>query len=69
MREIRSLPILVLALLATLTVLPGQDSKQGIAPVRILPAQPPEPLVRPGPEPDLELLFTSDVQGFYQPCG
>lgn len=37
--------------------------------VEILPAGPPEPLVAPGPPPDLEILLTSAVQGYYQPCG
>jgi hypothetical protein len=37
--------------------------------VEILPARPPEPLVAPGPTPDLEILLTSAVQGYYQPCG
>ena len=26
-------------------------------------------LVKGGPEPDVEVLFTSEVRGFYQPCG
>ena len=30
---------------------------------------PPGPLLEPGPVPDLEILFSSDVQGYYQPCG
>ena len=39
--------------------------------VSILPSgtKPPEPLVNPGPEPDVEILFTSEVRGYYQPCG
>jgi hypothetical protein len=37
--------------------------------VEIHPARPPEPLVAPGPAPDVEILLTSAVQGFYQPCG
>jgi len=37
--------------------------------VEIHPAGPPEPLVAPGPAPDLEVLLTSAVQGYYQPCG
>jgi len=37
--------------------------------VEIHPATPPEPLVAPGPAPDLEILLTSVVQGYYQPCG
>jgi len=37
--------------------------------VEIHAAAPPEPLVAPGPAPDLEILLTSVVQGYYQPCG
>ena len=37
--------------------------------VEIHPARPPEPLVAPGPAPDVEVLLTSAVQGYYQPCG
>ena len=46
-----------------------QPRVRGIPSVRILPAQPPEPLVTLGPVPDLEILFSSEVRGFYQPCG
>jgi len=48
----------------TLKVRPGQ-----VPAIEILPAQPPEPVVPPGPEPDVEILFSSEVKGFYQPCG
>ena len=37
--------------------------------VQILPVQRAQPLVAAGPEPDLEILFTCEVMGFYQPCG
>lgn len=47
----------------------AQQGRGQSSPIRILPPQPPEPLVRGGPEPDLEMLFTSEVHGFYQPCG
>lgn len=47
-----------------LKIRPGQ-----VPAVEILPATPPEPLIPPGPAPDLEILFTSQVQGYYQPCG
>jgi hypothetical protein len=47
-----------------LKVRPGQ-----VPAVELLPALPPEPLVPPGPSPDLEILFSSQVQGYYQPCG
>jgi hypothetical protein len=30
---------------------------------------PPPPLVTGGPAPDLELLYSSEVRGYYQPCG
>jgi hypothetical protein len=30
---------------------------------------PPPPLIAGGPAPDLELLYSSEVRGFYQPCG
>ena len=32
-------------------------------------APPPPPLVAGGPAPDIELLHSSEVRGFYQPCG
>ena len=44
-------------------------SRSQVPSVRIIPATPPLPLVRPGPVPDLEILFSCDVRGFYQPCG
>jgi len=46
-----------------------QPRPKDLVPVRILPPQPEQPLVMAGPEPDLEVLFTSEVLGYYQPCG
>ena len=33
------------------------------------PTVPPPPLVAGGPAPDIELLYSSEVRGYYQPCG
>jgi len=33
------------------------------------PSVPPPALVAGGPAPDLELLYSSEVHGYYQPCG
>jgi hypothetical protein len=70
-------PAAILLLSATLPFAVAQAKKEeqlkvrpGQVPsVEIIPAVPPEPLLPPGPPPDLEILFTSQVQGFYQPCG
>ncbi len=37
--------------------------------VQLVPTARPEPLVRRGPAPDVEILFASEVKGYYQPCG
>ncbi len=37
--------------------------------VRNLLSVPPPPLVAGGPPPDIELLYSSEVRGYYQPCG
>ena len=29
----------------------------------------PPPLIAGGPAPDLEIVYSSEVRGFYQPCG
>ena len=69
MRDIRRFSAgLLLSILCFAPALVGQENRN-LHPIRILPPQPPEPLVRAGPEPDLEVLFTSEVRGFYQPCG
>ena len=67
----RQIAQVVLLLLLATTWLAGapQTRPEDLKPIRILPPQPREPLVRAGPEPDLEILFTSEVRGFYQPCG
>ncbi len=33
------------------------------------PTVPPPPLVAGGPAPDIDLLYSSEVRGYYQPCG
>ena len=57
----------LLAMVAVLAL--AQQGLKDQPAVRILPPQPVQPLVAAGPEPDLEILFTSEVMGFYQPCG
>jgi hypothetical protein len=37
--------------------------------IRNRPNVPPPALVAGGPAPDIELLYSSEVGGFYQPCG
>lgn len=61
--------LMAVGLLLTSLPLAAQSRQAKPNPIRILPPQPPEPLIKGGPEPDLEILFTSDVRGFYQPCG
>ena len=60
-----------LGLVAALGLAEAQQptGKRRLPSIEIVPSQPPPPLVMPGPEPDLEILFSSNVQGFYQPCG
>jgi hypothetical protein len=49
----------------------GADTPRGEeAPAIQLRGQgPPVPLVAPGPAPDVEILFSSEVLGYYEPCG
>lgn len=44
-------------------VLEGEPTIKGRSSV------PPPALVAGGPAPDLEILYSSEVRGFYQPCG
>ena len=64
MRRVRCAAILFLALLSGPHALP-----QGLS----VPANPNQPTAAPplatGPAPDLDLVFTSQVVGYIEPCG
>ena len=49
----------------------GTDTPRGEeAPViQMVPGGREVPLVAPGPAPDVEILFSSEVLGYYEPCG
>lgn len=68
----RILPVLLafVALWAFTAPVAQQTQGSGDKPViQLLTPVRQDPLVRLGPAPDLEILFSSEVRGYYQPCG
>ena len=63
-----SVPLLVLWTLIQGPVPRAQDAAAAGAYAKSEPLTAAE-LVRGGPAPDLEILFTAEARGFYQPCG
>ncbi|HKY32098.1 MAG TPA: hypothetical protein VJV23_06135 [Candidatus Polarisedimenticolia bacterium] len=56
---------------AAVLALPALATQQAPEGATLRPAEPEDtgPLVAPGPEPDLALIYTGGVAGYVEPCG